>query len=286
MRHKIVRKEALSAENYLIEVMAPHVAERFQPGQFVIIRIHEQGERIPLTVADVNPKKGTIMLIFQVVGKTTMELNTLNVGDGLINCVGPLGTPSEIKKFGRIICVGGGTGIACIYPIVKALANAGNEVISIIGARTESLLILENEIEAVSTETHIATDDGSKGHHGFVTEVLEDLLDRYKKTGEINRIIVIGPPQMMRASAEVTRPHKVKTIASINTIMIDGTGMCGGCRVFIDGEMKLACIDGPEFDAHKVNFDYVISRLSMFREKEVLAVKHFQKSIKKKAGRQ
>ncbi len=286
MRHTIVRKEALNTENYLIEVMAPNLAERFQPGQFVIIRIHEQGERIPLTVAGVNPKKRTITLIFQVVGKTTMELGTLNAGDALINCVGPLGNPTEVKKFGRVICVGGGTGIACIFPIVKALANAGNEVISIIGARTESLLILENEIEAVSTETYIATDDGSKGHHGFVSEVLRDLIKKYKKPGEIDRVVVIGPPQMMKAAAEVTSPYTIKTIASLNTIMIDGTGMCGGCRVFIDGEMKLACIDGPEFNAHKVNFDDVISRLAMFKEKEVLAVKHFQKSIKKKAGRQ
>jgi len=286
MSHTIERKEALSAENYLIEVMASHVAERFEPGQFVIIRIHEHGERIPLTVAEVNPKKGTITLIFQVVGKTTMELSTLDVGDSLLNCVGPLGNSTQIGRFGRVICVGGGTGIACIYPIVKALANARNKVVSIIGAKTESLLILENEIADVSTEIYIATDDGSKGHHGFVTEVLKDLLKKYKKPGEIDRVIVIGPPQMMKAAAEVTRPYKIKTFASLNTIMIDGTGMCGGCRVFIDGKMKLACIDGPEFDAHKVNFDDVISRLAMFKEKEVLALKHFCENIQKKARRQ
>lgn len=286
MSHNIVQKEALSTENYLIEVEAPHVAERFQAGQFVIIRIHERGERIPLTVADVDLRKGTVTLIFQVVGKTTMQLSTLKSGDTLMNCVGPLGNPSEIEKFGRVICVGGGTGIACILPVVRALVNAGNEVISIIGARTESLLILEDEIREASTETYIATDDGSKGHHGFVTEVLKGLLEKYKRPEEVNRVIIIGPPQMMKAAADVTRIKKIKTIASLNTIMIDGTGMCGGCRVFLDGEMKLTCIDGPEFDAHKVNFDDVISRLSMFKEKELLAVKHFCKHKQKKAGRQ
>lgn len=286
MSHTIVQKKALSPENHLIEVMAPHVAERFEPGQFVIIRIHEHGERIPLTVADVNPEEGTITLIFQVVGKTTLELSTLTAGDALMNCVGPLGNPSEVKKFGRVICVGGGTGIACIYPIVKALANAGNEVVSIIGARTESLLILENELEKVSTEAHIATDDGSKGHHGFVTDVLRDLIKKHKKPAEIDLVVVIGPPQMMKAAAEVTRPYKIKTVASLNTIMIDGTGMCGGCRIFVNGEMRLTCIDGPEFDAHKVNFDDVISRLAMFKEKETLALKHFCKNIQKKARSQ
>lgn len=278
MSHSIVRKKTLSAENYLIEVMAPHVVERFEPGQFVIIRLHEPGERIPLTVADVDPKKGTIKLIFQAVGKTTLELSTLNPGDALMNCVGPLGNPSEIERFGRVICVGGGTGIACIYPIVKALARAGNEVISIIGARTESLLILEDEMAKESHEVYIATDDGSKGYHGFVTDVLKDVIEEGDKNPEeINRVIVIGPPQMMKAAAEATRRYKIKTIASLNTIMIDGTGMCGGCRVFIGGAMKLACVDGPEFDAHKVNFDDVISRLAMFKEKEELAMKHFCK---------
>lgn len=278
MSHSIVGKKTLSAENYLIEVMAPHVAERFEPGQFVIIRLHEPGERIPLTVADADPKKGTITLIFQAVGRTTLELSSLNAGDALMNCVGPLGNPSEIEQFGRVICVGGGTGIACIYPLVKALARAGNEVISIIGARTESLLILEDEMAKESSKAYIATDDGSKGYHGFVTDVLKDVIEKGDKSPkEINRVIVIGPPQMMKAAAETTRPYKIKTIASLNTIMIDGTGMCGGCRVFIEGEMKLSCVDGPEFDAHQVNFDDVISRLDMFKEKEKLAMKHFCK---------
>ncbi|MBN1272731.1 MAG: sulfide/dihydroorotate dehydrogenase-like FAD/NAD-binding protein [Candidatus Aminicenantes bacterium] len=280
--HKIVRKKTLSDENFLIEIHAPQVAERFLPGQFVIIRIHEKGERIPLTVADVDPKEDTITLVFQVVGKTTMELSSLKEGGTLLNVVGPLGNPSEIENFGRVICVGGGTGIACIYPIVKALSGAGNEVHAIIGARTASLLILEDEIRRASSDIHITTDDGSKGHHGFVTDVLKKLIKKFKNKGGVDLVMVIGPPVMMQAAAEVTRPFGIKTVASLNTIMIDGTGMCGGCRLFVNGEMKLACIDGPEFDAHKVNFRDVISRLSMFEEKEKMAVAHHKKCLRGK----
>jgi len=282
MSHKIVNKKKLGPDTYKIEINAPHVAENFSAGQFVIIRIHEKSERIPLTVSSVDYKKGTITLVFQVVGKTTLELSTLEKGDSMINCVGPLGNPSEIKNFGKVICVGGGTGIACIYPIIKSLAEAGNEIISILGARTDKMLILEDEIKEFSHETYISTDDGSKGHHGFVTDVLEDIITKNHPAESIHRVIVIGPPQMMKAAAEVTRPYKIKTIASLNTIMVDGTGMCGGCRTYVNGEMKLACIDGPEFDAHKVDFDGVISRLSMFREKEILAYDDFKKRIKSK----
>lgn len=277
MNHIIVRKKNLSKENFLIEIKAPHVAERFQPGQFVIIRISETGERIPLTVADVNKAAKTITLIFQAVGRTTMELSTLNKGDPVLNCVGPLGNPSEIKKFGQVACVGGGTGIACIYPLVQALAKAGNEVTAIIGARNESMLILEKDMKAAATKTLIATDDGSKGHHGFVTEVLHKTIEAHKNSGGISRVITIGPIPMMKAAAEVTRPYKIPTIASLNTIMVDGTGMCGSCRAYIDGVMKLACIDGPEFDAHKVDFDDVLSRMEMFKVKEKRAVEHYQK---------
>lgn len=275
MRHRIIRREDLGGGNYLIDVNAPLVAEKFRPGQFVVIRINEKGERIPLTVADFNPKKSTITLIFQAVGKSTRQLATLNVDDAVVDCVGPLGKPSEIKKFGRVICIGGGTGIACIYPLIKALANAENEVISIIGARTTSLLILENEISAVSTRTCVATDDGSKGHHGFVTDVLKELLNEYANSGGVRKVFAIGPPVMMKAVADITRPRHIKTIVSLNSIMLDATGMCGSCRVFIDGEMKLACIDGPEFDAHKVNFEDLVSRLEMFKEKEIEAIKFY-----------
>jgi len=275
MRHKIIDKKDLCPGNYLIEIEAPNIAQRFEPGQFVIVRINEKGERIPLTVADFDIQKGTITLIFQVVGKSTMQLGTLNVGDAVLDCVGPLGKPSEIQKFGRVICVGGGTGIACIYPLIRVLADAGNEVISIIGARTASLLILENEITVLTSRIFVATDDGSKGHHGFVTDVLTKLLDEYRNSGGIDRVIAIGPPVMMRAVADITRPLHIKTIVSLNSIMLDGTGMCGSCRVFIDGEMKLACIDGPEFDAHKVNFEDLVSRLEMFKEKESEAMNHY-----------
>ena len=277
MKHVILRKKELSRENFLIEVTAPNIAERFAPGQFVIIRIHDKGERIPLTVADVNRKNSSITLIFQVVGKTTRELSLIQEGDALLNVVGPLGNPTEIQNWGRVVCVGGGTGIACVYPIIKALSKAGNTVLSIIGARTKSLLLLEEEIQTVSTETFFTTDDGSKGEKGFVTDVLKKLIDQYDSGRGINRVFVIGPPVMMKAAAEVTRPFHIKTIASLNTIMIDGTGMCGGCRVFIDGEMKLTCIDGPEFDAHKVDFDDVIGRLDMFKSKETEAYACFLK---------
>jgi len=282
MSHKIIRKEKLSAENFLFEIEARNVSERFKAGQFVIIRLHDSGERIPLTVAEVKPDKGTVTLIFQVVGKTTAEMSRLNIGDALANCVGPLGNPTHVDKFGRVICVGGGTGIACIYPIVKALATSGNKVLSILGARTESLLLLETEMRSYCVGTYITTDDGSKGRKGFVTDVLAELIEQYAETDGVQRVFAIGPPLMMKKVAEVTRPYDIPTIVSLNTIMIDGTGMCGSCRVFIDGKMKLACIDGPEFDAHKVNFDDVISRLSMFKEKETKAMNEFLKS---KGGR-
>ena len=279
MTHKIVRREDFGNANYLIEIVASQIAERFRPGQFVIIRIDEKGERIPLTVADFNPEKGTIILIFQAAGKSTRQLATLNVGDAVLDCVGPLGKPSEVEKFGRVICIGGGTGIACIYPLIRALAQAQNEVISIIGARTSCLLILENEINKLSFRTCIATDDGSKGQHGLVTDVLKNLLVEHENSGGVQRVYAIGPPVMMRVVAEITRPRNIKTVVSLNSVMLDGTGMCGSCRVFIEGEMKLACIDGPEFDGHKVNFDDLISRLAMFKDKETEAMKCFSRAL-------
>jgi ferredoxin--NADP+ reductase len=279
MKHTILKKKILSAENYAIEVEAPLVAEKYKPGQFVILRTHAEGERIPLTVSDVNSTKGTIVLVFQVVGKTTKQLASLNEGDVILDCVGPLGNPSEIEKFGRVVCIGGGTGIACIYPVSRALSDAGNEVVSIIGARTESLLLLEEEITKISSEMYITTDDGSKGRSGLVTDVLEELIQKYKEEGGIDRVITIGPPVMMKAVAEMTRPHGIPTIASLNTIIIDGSGMCGSCRVYVDGTMKLCCVSGPEFDAHSVNFDDVISRLTMFREKEAIALSHYESGL-------
>lgn len=270
MSHKIVRKEKLGGDTYRFEIESPLAASRFRPGQFVIVRTTKKGERIPLTIAGVDPEKGTVILIVQALGKSTKELSTINEGDAIEDCVGPLGNPSEIKKYGRVVCIGGGTGIACIFPIIKALADAGNEVISIIGARTGALLFLEDEIADLSKEIYVTTDDGSRGQPGFVTDALCTVLEQYGGSG-IQRVIAIGPPLMMKAVAGATRPYAVKTVVSLNTIMVDGTGMCGACRVYIDGEMRFACIDGPEFDAHKVNFEDLISRLTMFENKEKIA---------------
>ncbi|MFW6159532.1 MAG: sulfide/dihydroorotate dehydrogenase-like FAD/NAD-binding protein [Acidobacteriota bacterium] len=283
MMFSILKKEALCPEIYLMEIYAPHVAERYKAGQFVIIQVHKKGERIPLTVAESARDKGTIILVFQVVGKTTIQLSQLGEGDYLENCVGPLGNTTEIAKFGRVICVGGGTGIACILPIVRALKEAGNQVISVIGARTASWLILEDEIRSSSSKILITTDDGSKGHKGFVTDLLENYLRNQENLNKTKKVIAIGPPRMMMRVAEVTRPMGITTIASLNTIMVDGTGMCGSCRVFLGKVMKLACIDGPEFDAHQVNFNDVISRLEMFKQKEIMAMENYLRSLKKRS---
>lgn len=274
MKHRIVRQKRLGGDTYLFEIEAALAAARFRPGQFVIIRTTDKGERIPLTIAGADPDKGTVTLIVQAVGKSTQELARFKAGDVLQDCIGPLGNPSEVVRFGRVVCIGGGTGIACVFPIIKALAEANNEVISIIGARTSSLLFLENEISRLSKDVYVTTDDGTKGKRGFVTDVLVDLLKQYNGKEGIQRVVAIGPPLMMKAVADATRPYGVKTIVSLNTIMVDGTGMCGACRVYIGGEMKFACIDGPEFDAHDENFEDLISRLTMFEEKERAACEH------------
>lgn len=268
MNHRIIRQERLGGDTYMFEIEAQLAAARFKPGQFVIIRTTDKGERIPLTIAGTDSEKGTVTLIVQAVGKSTRELAKFKAGDALQDCIGPLGNASEVDRFGRVVCVGGGTGIACVFPIIKAMADAGNEVVSIIGARTSSLLFLEKEISRLSKAVYVTTDDGSKGRRGFVTDVLADLLKQYKGKEGIQRVVAIGPPLMMKAVADATRPYGVKTIVSLNTIMVDGTGMCGACRVYVGGEMRFACIDGPEFDAHEVNFEDLISRLTMFEEKE------------------
>lgn len=268
MIHRIVRKKALNDEDYFLEVEAPIVAKTFRAGQFVIVRINKKSERVPLTITDCNPEKGTISLIVKAVGKSTYDLKGLNEGDSILDVVGPLGNSSEIEKFGTVICVGGGTGIACLYPIIKALKASGNHIISIIGGRTKDRIIWEDEIKANSDDLIVTTDDGSYGIKGVVTKPLEGIL----KDKTVDRVIAIGPPIMMKFVAKTTEPYGIKTIVSLNTIMVDGTGMCGACRVFIDGEMKFACIDGPEFDGHKVNFDEVMRRLNMFKEKETHAM--------------
>lgn len=271
---KIVAKKVLSEVNKLMEIEAPLVARKVQPGQFIILRVSENGERIPLTVADSSKEKGTITIIFQEIGKTTKELGTKEVGDYLSDFVGPLGQPMDLPSSGRVIAVGGGVGIAPIYPKVKAFHDAGLEVISIIGARTADLLILEDEMRAVSNELHICTDDGTKGHHGFVSDLLQPFLD--DKTKKIDEIIAVGPMPMMRVVANQTRPYGVKTLVSLNPIMVDGTGMCGCCRVTVGGQTKFSCVDGPVFDAHLVDFDELTRRSRTYLDKEKIALEKFE----------
>jgi ferredoxin/flavodoxin---NADP+ reductase len=262
--YQILEKKVLSETVKLMKIKAPLVAKKAQPGQFIILRIDEKGERIPLTIADFDRKKGTITIIFLEVGKTTKQLGTLNVGDSLENFVGPLGLPSEVKKYDTVVCVGGGVGIAPLYPIVKALKEAGNYVISILGAKTENLLLLEKEIHGFSDEFYIATDDGSKGHKGFVSDVLQQVINKHK----VDMVMAVGPIIMMKVVSDLTRKYNIKTLVSLNPIMVDGTGMCGGCRVSVDGKTKFACVDGPEFDGHKVDYENLMLRNRRFMHEE------------------
>ena len=268
--YEIVEKKIMSDNVKLMKIKAPLVAKKAKAGQFIILRIDEEGERIPLTIADYDSKIGTITVIFMEVGKTTKQLGTMKKGDKILNFAGPLGVASEIEKFGTVVCIGGGVGIAPLYPIVRELKNSGNYVISILGARNKDLLMLEKEIDEFSDELHICTDDGSKGHKGFVSDVLQKLIDDGK---EINIVWAIGPVIMMKVVADLTKKYDLKTIVSLNPIMVDGTGMCGGCRVIIDGEIKFACVHGPEFDGHKVDFKNLMLRNRRFVEEEKHACK-------------
>lgn len=265
---QIIRKEVFSPTIKLMDIKAPDVARKVQPGQFVILRIDEKGERIPLTVADFNREAGTITIIFQEVGYSTTELGKMEAGEYLLDFVGPLGEPTEIENFGKVICVAGGVGIAPVYPIARALKEAGNEVISIIGARNKELLFWEEEMRAISDQLFVATDDGSYGRKGFVTDILKDVLGE----GNVARVWGIGPVVMMRAVAEVTRPSGVKTIVSMNPIMVDGTGMCGACRISVGNETKFACVDGPEFDGHLVDWELAMRRSIMYKDEEKRAM--------------
>ncbi len=262
--YKIVHKEILSPSIKLFEVEAPKVAAKAKAGQFFILRLDEKGERIPLTIADYNREAGTITTIFQEVGRTTKEMGKLDVGDCIADFVGPLGEPSEIENFGLVVCVGGGVGVAPIYPIARALKEAGNEVISVIGARNKELLFWEDKMAKVSDKLIVCTDDGSYGHKGFVTDVVKQIAEKSK----IERLWAIGPMPMMRAMAATTKPFGIKTIVSLNPIMVDGTGMCGACRVSVGNETKFACVDGPEFDAHLVDFDLAMRRLAYYKDAE------------------
>ncbi len=265
MPFKIIKKQELVPTIHVMEIAAQRIAKKAQPGQFVILRIHEKGERIPLTIADFDRKKGTLTMIFQAVGKTSTQLATLSQGDELLDFVGPLGNPAHIENEGTIILVGGGVGVAPVFPQARAFKEAGNKIISIIGARSQNLLLWEDRMRAVSDELHITTDDGTQGHHGFVTDIVKKILESGEK---VDRVIAIGPPVMMRAVAGVTRPFNVKTIVSLNSIMVDGTGMCGACRVLVGNETKFACVDGPEFDAHLVDFTLLMNRLAAYQPEE------------------
>ncbi|GJQ61548.1 MAG: ferredoxin-NADP+ reductase subunit alpha [Melioribacteraceae bacterium] len=264
--NKILYKKQLSETVFLMRVEAPLIAEERKAGQFVILQLdNEYGERIPLTIADADKTEGSITIIFQVVGKSTTDLAEKAEGDFIETIVGPLGTPTHIKNYGTVVCVGGGIGVAPLHPIAQALKAAGNKVITIIGARNKELLILEDEMKAIADEFVVCTDDGSYGRKALVTEPLKEFCEMDPKP---DMAIAIGPPVMMKFCAETTRPYEVYTEVSLNTIMVDGTGMCGGCRVNVDGKAKFVCVDGPEFDGHKVDFDNMISRLNSYKKFE------------------
>ncbi len=263
--YRIVSAQFLAENIKKIEIEAPRIAKKRNAGQFVMIRVDESGERVPLTIADSNPEKGTITIIVQGMGKTTRELNSKNTGDTITDVVGPLGAPSHIEKFGTVVSIGGGVGTAIAYPTAVALKKAGNYVITINGARSKDLVILEKEMTTVSDEAYITTDDGSYGFHGFVTQKLQELIDSGRT---IDYVLAIGPIPMMKAIAEVTRPYHIKTVVSLNPIMVDGTGMCGGCRVTVDKQIKFACVDGPEFDAHLVDFKNLSDRNKIYLPEE------------------
>ena len=265
---KILHKAELAPSVFEFVIAAPLITHRCQPGQFVIVRVDADSERIPLTIGDFDRKKGTITLIVQAVGNTTKHLcHDLGVGDKILDVAGPLGQPSKMENFGTVVCVGGGVGIAPIYPIARAYRALGNKVISIIGARSQNILIWEDKMRSVSDQLIIATDDGSAGRKGFVTDPLKEMLTQGQK---IDYVIAIGPVIMMKNIAAVTKPFGVKTVASLNTIMVDGTGMCGGCRVSVGGKNYFACVDGPEFDAHEVDFANLMQRQKMYKNQEAL----------------
>jgi ferredoxin--NADP+ reductase len=260
----VKREEMANGTVVLNEIEAPLIAKKAKPGQFVILKATETGERIPLTMADTDPDKGTITIIYMVVGKSTALFKSLKEGDGYLDVIGPLGKPTHLENLGNVVCVGGGTGVAVLHPITRGLKQAGNNVISIIGARNKGLLILEEQMKAASHKLYVCTDDGSYGHHGFVTDVLKDVLTK----NDIKLVVGIGPVPMMKFVCKMTKDFNVKTLVSLNPIMIDGTGMCGGCRVSIGGKTQFACVDGPEFDGHQVDFDELMLRLQAYTEDE------------------
>jgi ferredoxin--NADP+ reductase len=275
---KIIERKQFSSDVFMVKVHAPDIARKRKAGQFIIYRVDEDGERIPLTVADADARAGWIMLVFQAVGKSTMKLANLNAGDSILDLVGPLGQPTHIEKMGgAVVCIGGGIGIAPVYPIAQAHHKAGNRVISILGARTKELLIMEDMMRKVSDEVLLCTDDGSYGEKGLVTDVLKKLVARGEKIAEV---IAIGPAIMMKFVALTTKEFNIPTLVSLNAVMIDGTGMCGGCRVTVGGETRFVCVDGPEFDGHKVNFDELMSRQRTYLDQEKMCREQYQHQCK------
>ena len=272
--NEILEKTTLAEEIKLLRIKNPWIARKALPGQFVVIRLKETSERIPLTIGDFDRESGTIDIIFQEVGKSTKELGLVEKGDRILDVVGPLGRPTEVEKFGNVVCIGGGVGTPEIYPVARELKKAGNCIISIIGARSKDLLIMEKEMREVSDELYITTDDGTYGRKGFVTDELKRLLEQGEK---IDRVLAVGPVVMMRAVSNTTKPYNIKTIVSLNPIMLDGTGMCGACRVEVGGETKFTCVDGPEFDGHLVNYDLLLARLRIYLKEEKQALELFEK---------
>ncbi len=273
---EIIDKQRLAAGVFRYVVQAPEIAKKAKAGQFVILRLNEHGERFPITIADWDSGQGTLTLFVQAIGKTSIEMSLLHGGDSILDLVGPLGLATEIENFGTVALVGGGFGIAAIHPIARELTQAGNKTISIMGSRNRDLLLMQDEMKKVSSEVRVATDDGSLGTEGLVTDVLNDMIDK----GEIiDRVIAIGPLVMMKAVSELTRPLKIQTRVSLNPIMVDGTGMCGACRVTVGSEMKFACVDGPEFDGHRVDFDGLINRLKTYRPEEKKSLDQFSQVV-------
>jgi len=274
---KIEKAEFIAPGIKRFVIEAPRIAKKHQAGQFLILRLEEHGERIPLTIESANATQGTISIVVQSVGKTTYQLNSLEAGDTILDVVGPLGKPSVIENFGTVVVVGGGVGTALAYPTTAALKKAGNRVLSIVGGRNRDLVILEDEMRAVSDELYVTTDDGSHGEKGLVTDKLRQLL---ASEAEIRLVLAVGPIPMMKAVADLTREKGIHTVVSLNPIMIDGTGMCGGCRVLVGGKSQFACVDGPEFDASEVNFEVLMQRNRMYRDAEKRSLEEYQKRLK------
>lgn len=275
--YRIVRKEVYSPVTYMWEVEAPDVARAAQPGHFLMVRINEEGERIPLTVADFDRQRGTVTVVIQAVGKSTREMMALAEGDSILDFIGPLGEASHIQKRSKVILVGGGLGVAPVYPQLRAYKELGSTTLSIIGFRTKALVFWEEKFRAQSDELHIATDDGSYGHRGFVSQVLQMLLERHRDTEEV---LAIGPLPMMRVCCDVSHPFGVRTMVSLNSIMVDGTGMCGSCRVTVGGKLKFACVDGPDFDGHQVDFDELMRRQRRFQREEQESLQQYEEECR------